>query len=250
MTTASTLGECEASRSKYGGLLYALFALLLAMYPFIWFGLTGERESLNGELGTIELITVVLLLITLVFCVMTFIKVRPVSRPLGIWFMLTVLGTIYFAGEEASWGQHIFGWSTGAGWSEINNQGETNLHNVHGLLDQVPRFIVGLGIFVGGLVFPILMHFKIIKFNQAGILFRAMPEMACILPAILVTVVRPVFTLCEIKFISTGEYKEFLIGLFFLVYSISKYRSIKAYVGSLDSEENAEENTEASPLRE
>ena len=182
----------------------------------------GERESLNGELGSLELLTVFFLLLTIVLTILLSSLSQGLPRYVRIWFGLTVLGCIYFAGEEASWGQHIFGWSTAEGWSKINNQEETNLHNVHGLFDQVPRFFVGAGIFVGGLLLPVLGLCNIIKQRSGDFWQWFVPETACILVAIAVTFVRPVFELTEITFISTGEYKEYLISWFFFVYAASK----------------------------
>lgn len=45
------------------------------------------------------------------------------------YFLLSVLFFICF-GEEISWGQRIFGWSTPDVWDNLNAQGETNIHNV------------------------------------------------------------------------------------------------------------------------
>lgn len=59
------------------------------------------------------------------------------------------------AGEEASWGQHLFGWSTPDGWAEVNDQQETNLHNIGTWADQKPRAIVELGVLVFGILWPV-----------------------------------------------------------------------------------------------
>jgi hypothetical protein len=47
------------------------------------------------------------------------------------WFLMMGLGTIVLAGEEISWGQHIFGWETSATLSQVNAQNETNFHNLN-----------------------------------------------------------------------------------------------------------------------
>ena len=47
----------------------------------------------------------------------------------NVWFLaLAVLMFVSF-GEEISWGQRVFGWSTPAVLDALNAQGETNLHN-------------------------------------------------------------------------------------------------------------------------
>ena len=47
------------------------------------------------------------------------------------WFLIMGLGTIVLAGEEISWGQHIFHWQTSSEMAKINAQQETNFHNLN-----------------------------------------------------------------------------------------------------------------------
>ncbi len=48
----------------------------------------------------------------------------------NIFFLLLALLFLFGAGEEISWGQRIFGWSTPAAYSKMNLQHETNIHNL------------------------------------------------------------------------------------------------------------------------
>src|SRR3546814_16819658 len=66
-----------------------------------------------------------------------------------------MLGSVYMAGEEASWGQHYAGWLTPEGWQAINDQGETNLHNTSSWLDQKPRTLLAIGVLVAGIIVPL-----------------------------------------------------------------------------------------------
>ena len=54
------------------------------------------------------------------------------------------MALIYYLGEEISWGQHFFKWVSPEFFLVNNNQGETNLHNISNLLDQLPRTLVML----------------------------------------------------------------------------------------------------------
>lgn len=87
---------------------------------------------------------------------------RPIrDQPwLFAWIAIAALGCFYIAGEEASWGQHYLGWVTPAGWSTLNDQGETNLHNVSSWFDQKPRQILEVGVVVGGILVPIYACFR------------------------------------------------------------------------------------------
>ena len=80
----------------------------------------------------------------------------------GLWFwiLIAALGSLYMSGEEASWGQHWFGWGTSTEWAAINDQGETNFHNTSSWLDQKPRTILEIGIILGGIILPIIFHYK------------------------------------------------------------------------------------------
>ena len=56
--------------------------------------------------------------------------------------MLYLLGLIYYFLEEISWGQYIFNWSTPYFFLNLNNQNETNFHNISNLFNQLPRNLV------------------------------------------------------------------------------------------------------------
>lgn len=79
------------------------------------------------------------------------------SQPLVVvWLVMLALGTIYIAGEEHSWGQHLFEWRTPAYWSELNRQDETNLHNVASIYGKLPRSILLVGIILLGFLYPLI----------------------------------------------------------------------------------------------
>ena len=66
------------------------------------------------------------------------------NKKLGIWMMVCVLGLLFFAGEELSWGHHIRV-SLGlkkpepvtTGVLGVNEQGETNIHNLDNFLGKM-----------------------------------------------------------------------------------------------------------------
>lgn len=141
-----------------------------------------------------------------------------------VWVIAMVLGGVYLAGEEASWGQHWFGWGTPEGWQAVNDQQETNLHNTSHLLDQLPRAILRAGIMVTGLVVPWLL------LNRPGVLPARFdffyPPLATWPLAALVLAMEPVFQFKEaIRWsdwanIRPGEIDELFIVSFLLLYAI------------------------------
>lgn len=76
------------------------------------------------------------------------------------WVLAWTLACLYFAGEEASWGQHYFHWGTPETLKEINDQQETNLHNIGTWFDQKPRTLVELWVVVAGLILPLWWRWR------------------------------------------------------------------------------------------
>lgn len=80
------------------------------------------------------------------------------GRLLGVWFGLVGLGCVYFAGEEISWGQSLFHWETPTVMEQVNDQGETNIHNISSWFDQKPRLLLELWVLVGGVLVHIWLR--------------------------------------------------------------------------------------------
>jgi hypothetical protein len=87
---------------------------------------------------------------------------RPFVRARPLTFAVTLIGALsclYIAGEEMSWGQHFFHWSTPEYWTEVNRQQETNLHNTYAVFEKTPRAILEICIVIGGLLVPLAARF-------------------------------------------------------------------------------------------
>ncbi len=112
---------------------------------------------IGSEVGVLEGSHVIIPLISVIYClrILALPEARR-DRLIFIWILLGMLGSIYLAGEEASWGQHYLGWVTPEGWQALNDQGETNLHNTSSWFDQKPRSLLEIGVIVGGIIIPLL----------------------------------------------------------------------------------------------
>ncbi|MAH05618.1 MAG: hypothetical protein CL561_08665 [Alphaproteobacteria bacterium] len=110
------------------------------------------------ENGFLEITHTLIIFIALIFAGLSIAPTFKIGTAfLKFWIACAFLGCLYITGEEISWGQHIFGWSAGENWAQINDQQETNLHNTSSWLDQKPRLLVEIGIVVGGLIIPALI---------------------------------------------------------------------------------------------
>jgi hypothetical protein len=113
------------------------------------------RRLWESELGPGENATALALVLAIVTGVLAARRAAASGRRWLVgWLILFTLGCIYFAGEETSWGQHWIGWQTPEALSALNDQNETNLHNMSSWFDQKPRLLLELGILVGGLLYP------------------------------------------------------------------------------------------------
>jgi hypothetical protein len=196
------------------------------------------------ELGIIENLTVIFLLWALialaVYAFKHFKTLRPLDKALVVVMML---GSIYFAGEELSWGQHLAGFETPESIREKNYQNEMNLHNTEGivgdLLDKIPRNLLTVGIFVGGIVFPFIRRKlpawveryvpgKEIVFVSVLAVFISVPpklfKMAGLQPERTAAEGREKFL--EARF-DGGEMKEMYIALFILLFALNWLRMVR-----------------------
>ena len=98
-------------------------------------------NSLFSENGMIENIQSLLLFLSIIFLIRSF-KIYKTDNFLKVFIIFKVIALTYYFGEEISWGQHFFKWNTPEIFIELNNQNETNIHNISNLLDQVPRSMV------------------------------------------------------------------------------------------------------------
>jgi len=147
---------------------------------------------------------------------------------MGAWVSLALLCCIYVGGEEISWGQHFFNWSTPEYWKDVNDQHETNLHNTTSWLDQKPRLILMLSIGIGGIIFPLLMRFKpgVLPDRFASIY----PSPQLMLVSLLVIVPHVLDKIMELMnmnlFHRTSEVQELYMYYFVLLYLVGLYRRI------------------------
>ena len=158
---------------------------------------------------------------------------RKVTGPFfKIWVVTIALGCLIIAGEEMSWGQHYFGWASPEGWTAINTQAETNVHNVSSWFNQKPRLLLELGIVVGGILIPILGMYrpKIYSWHFAIIL----PPRICFPTAVFVELSRVAEFLQDYigfgfyVFYRPSEAQETYIYIFILLYLIVLHRRLIA----------------------
>ena len=230
--------------------------LLVVVVPYAAQWLGGPQPWLYHESGAIEWATVVFLLVGIFYAARVLrLTLGRGLRLLCVWAVLLLLGAVYFAGEELSWGQHVFQWATPEQWQRLNDQEETNLHNVHSLFDQLPRALLTLGALIGGVAVPLYRRYgarrlRLLSDEDDGSwAYWLWPTWVCLPVAVAVLVVSPFDKLVEAfgaaapdwLYMKGGELKECLLALFILIYLLSLHRRLGAHAGARKTPKTSEE---------
>ncbi len=225
------------------GRTYSLvIPLLLVIVPFATLAIGSEfsfyRRWMITEAGLIEHGTVLFSLIGLVVALMIFARRKDCPRPwMGPLMLVFALGFLYIAGEEASWGQHLFLWDTPGWLSEANRQNETNFHNLHLSIDRIPKTIIGIGIVLSGLAWPIYSHLRKVEItNVLGDWYWLWPTAVVRLTALLFLIVWLIdrivvqADLLQGKGYNLGfqEHRELMMVYFLLLYCASIHKRLRA----------------------
>ena len=209
--------------------------LLLAILPVRIADPAAYSQWIDGELGLIELATPVLALVGAVFgCRLVAAWWRGgVDRAL-LWALVMTAACIYFAGEELSWGQHLFGWSTPEALGELNDQNETNLHNMSSWFDQKPRLLLELWVLVGGLIMPLVGFQAERSLSRADLGSWLWPTLDCMPTALLAILVRLPERIKDAAGLESLPYElrysepqEYYFALFLLLYLASLNRRVR-----------------------
>ncbi len=206
--------------------LTVLQIVIHAVAPKFYYDYVADSEA-----ALTQNLTPLLLLAAIVMGVLVVRRRRELPSPwLGGWVLLLCLGCFYFAGEEVSWGQVWFNWATPQALAVVNNQGETNLHNVSSWFNEKPRLLVELFVLIGGVFVPLLgrKRFQLDDLNRWWAWFW--PTRICIPIAVLISVVKipdrideELLRLPFALIYNGNEAQEVLIANFMLVYLAAIY---------------------------
>ncbi|MFT4564665.1 MAG: hypothetical protein ACI9BW_004435 [Gammaproteobacteria bacterium] len=211
--------------------------LLIVIIPLKIMAPEFYRSFIDGELGLIELATPVISIAGAIigFKLMRIASALPTAR-IRIWMLLITLGCVYFAGEELSWGQHLVGWGTPAYLEEINDQEETNLHNISSWFDQKPRLLLEIWVLVGGVIWPLRQLLgkaePAARSTEAYWFWPTVELLPTAALAILIRLPERIKSLFDIEQLPLelrfSEPQEYYFALFLAIYLGSVYRRVKS----------------------
>ncbi len=194
---------------------------------------------IKSERGFVENGTVAVLLLAVVFLVFAWRQRSwlPNGR-LGTWLVFCVLGCVIFAGEEAAWGQHWFGWDTPEFVTRHYPNAETSFHKLGQFVpNRLPKTILTVGIVVLGLIVPLRMRRKGIEIDpRTSPWYWFLPSVASVPMAWLVVATRVyeralvwthLYNENLLFRVSLKEINELYIAGFLLVYAWSFRRRLR-----------------------
>lgn len=188
------------------------------------------ERYIEGEHALVELATPVVALCGFVVGLSMLRTLHQVpSRAMRLWVILITLSCLYLAGEELSWGQQLFQWDTPEAVEELNDQHETNLHNMSSWFDQKPRLLLELWVIVGGIVLPLRRLLgRQAGFAPVSFAYWFWPTIECLPSAVLAVLIRlpdrykDVFGVPSLSFdIRWSEPQEYYMVLFLFIYILS-----------------------------
>lgn len=150
------------------------------------------------------------------------------------WLAGWTLACLYFAGEEASWGQHYFHWGSPETVRSLNDQNETNLHNISPWFDQKPRTLVELWIVFASLIVPVVHRFRPRALYADRDWARWFWPTAIGIPTVLIFLFSFVVALIakitgrpDLHQLGSNELREFYIALFMSSYLLSLWYRLR-----------------------
>lgn len=118
-------------------------------------------QIIHSEAGVHECLQFFLVAIACIVAVRTLWRMdRKQDYLLTTWVAIAAICSFYVAAEEMSWGQSVLHWPTPEEWAAINGQQETNLHNTSRWLNHIPRYVLEVGVLVGGIILPLILTYK------------------------------------------------------------------------------------------
>ena len=169
-------------RSDYAFYLHCFIYLFLV---FLVLNFNDIYHSMDHEEGLFEWSGEIALMVTSAILFYTTKKYKDITGKKDFKFWMFLFASIAFfwaAGEELSWGQHMFGTETPEWLAKINGQQETNVHNINKkFFDRtLERLTVGL---------TLITLFQHVRGKQSFLGFR-LPEWPLNLAFLLIPIYR------------------------------------------------------------
>ena len=179
-------------------------------------------EGLLIENGAVEILQTIIIALAFITTAFTLpVAIRTKNNFLIGWTLCATIGCFYITGEEISWGQHIFFWSTPENWMVLNDHHETNIHNTTSWLDQKPRTLLEIGILAGNIIIPLWQKIGAAEWLSRFEIILPPVNLWLVATALWITKLsKDLAGVFDINLIRTSELNEVYIYYFILIYMI------------------------------
>ena len=170
-------------RLKLGYLVLGVFSVLI--YPGLMIFFVSLHPNyyrvINREDNIIEWLTVFFLILAMVLAIIHGLNTRR-RDSLNVWFfVLFAAACVFFAIEEISWGQRIFGLESPEYFVEHSDQQEINVHNVVNEHFSIrTKHIAALALFAYGVILPVSVLIPSVR--SLAVKFRIMIPSKILIP--------------------------------------------------------------------
>ncbi|MDF1659453.1 MAG: hypothetical protein P1U58_17690 [Verrucomicrobiales bacterium] len=224
-------------------LLFVVIPCVLFIFPHLFLLTGGYFDWImpNGkETGFVEYGTAMLFFLGGIYAFFLSAK-SPIKEKLYIRIPVIFFGilAIFVCLEEISFGQHLLFFGTPEWFNQFNTHNETNLHNLSdNRLSKAMRTAGYILVTIVGIIAPLIVWLKKISFSPANIFRYFIPEPLIIvaslfhlfanLPKNLISLFPNggVFVSEHNYFNHSGEYEEYALGFWVLLFVVSMHRSI------------------------
>jgi hypothetical protein len=150
-----TVGAPPSEQLSWSSGLYVAFPIALLTSVAAAAAVGGETANfvLNAETGAMETLTGGMALASCAISLAA--AARADSWQFRAWLLLFAAAMLFFGGEDLNWGQYYFGWDAPEYFRELNNENETNLHNMTWWANQFPRMVVEAWLVVACILVPL-----------------------------------------------------------------------------------------------
>lgn len=218
--------------------LWGPIALLILLVGIIIFCPEDlMRFLINSENGLVELGTPLLYVPAVIagLCCIKHLRKLP-AKWLMVWLMLVTAACFYIGGEEISWGQQLVHWQTPEYMREINDQKETNIHNISSWFDQKPRILLELWVLIGGIFIPLKLLIRKTGYSASDWRYWFWPAQVCLPTGIIAIAVKLPERFRDSLHIHLpynlhirySELQELFFAYFLMVYLLASYEKLVA----------------------
>ena len=223
-------------------ILFLWLPALAFLFPHI-FLLTGGYYAWimpdPREMGYVENATSLFFMIGGVYALA--LAFSPAARDVRFLRLALVLFSalaIWVSLEEISYGQVYFHMNTPEWFQQRNAQKEINLHNLYGnFLSYTMKTGGYVVVSLAGIVVPLVVHFRNIRLSPANVFYYFVPPTWMIVPSLfhlfanlpknIVKNFDPEFADTSRYFSESGEYEEYMLGLWVILYVVTIHRRIR-----------------------